>query len=55
MGSTAAYIAGAIERIAKELDEREIAEMLEEAERLIAGAKRETEKSAGDSAQFCCE
>jgi phosphoketolase len=47
---TAAYIAGAIERIAKGLDEREITEMLEEAERLIAEAKRETEKGAGRAA-----
>lgn len=48
---TAAYIAGAIERIAKGLDEKEINELLEEAERLIAEAKRETEKSAGGASE----
>jgi phosphoketolase len=44
---TAAYLAGAMEKIAKDLDEREINEILTEAEKLIAEAKRETERYAG--------
>jgi phosphoketolase len=44
---TAAYLAGAMEKIAKDLDEREINEILAEAEKLIAEAKRETERYAG--------
>jgi phosphoketolase len=44
---TAAYLAGAMEKIAKDLDEREINEILTEAEKLIAEAKRETERCAG--------